>query len=127
MSNSFSNQVIAQGELFTKREEYNTDVYRLPKHLDEKVAKIHVQALGGELTTLSKDQAEYIGVEVEVRSSQSTTATERAGRPSAALSAARDTQQPLPHRLPLRARPARFPSPEQLNQPGDVHRDDVAA
>jgi adenosylhomocysteinase len=65
MSNSFSNQVIAQVELFTKHEEYNKDVYRLPKHLDEKVAKIHVLALGGELTTLSKDQAEYIGVDVE--------------------------------------------------------------
>jgi adenosylhomocysteinase len=65
MSNSFSNQVIAQIELFTKHEEYNCDVYRLPKILDEKVAKIHVQALGGELTTLTKDQAEYIGVDVE--------------------------------------------------------------
>ncbi|MEJ8281487.1 adenosylhomocysteinase [Pseudonocardia spirodelae] len=65
MSNSFSNQVIAQIELFTKHEEYNKDVYRLPKHLDEKVARIHVQALGGELTKLSKDQAEYIGVDVE--------------------------------------------------------------
>jgi adenosylhomocysteinase len=65
MSNSFSNQVIAQVELFTKNEEYNKDVYRLPKHLDEKVAKIHVLALGGELTTLTKDQAEYIGVDVE--------------------------------------------------------------
>ena len=65
MSNSFSNQVIAQVELFTKHEEYNKDVYRLPKVLDEKVAKIHVLALGGELTKLSKDQAEYIGVDVE--------------------------------------------------------------
>jgi adenosylhomocysteinase len=65
MSNSFSNQVIAQVELFTKHEEYNKDVYRLPKHLDEKVAKIHVEALGGELTKLTKEQAEYIGVDVE--------------------------------------------------------------
>jgi adenosylhomocysteinase len=65
MSNSFSNQVIAQIELFTKRDEYNIDVYRLPKALDEKVAKIHVEALGGELTKLTKDQAEYIGVDVE--------------------------------------------------------------
>jgi adenosylhomocysteinase len=65
MSNSFSNQVIAQIELFTKYEEYNKDVYRLPKILDEKVARIHVQALGGELTKLTKDQAEYIGVDVE--------------------------------------------------------------
>jgi adenosylhomocysteinase len=65
MSNSFANQVIAQVELFTKHEEYNRDVYRLPKILDEKVARIHVLALGGELTKLSKDQAEYIGVDVE--------------------------------------------------------------
>jgi len=65
MSNSFSNQVIAQVELFTRHEEYNNDVYRLPKILDEKVARIHVLALGGELTKLSKDQAEYIGVDVE--------------------------------------------------------------
>ncbi len=65
MSNSFANQVIAQIELFTKRDEYNNDVYRLPKILDEKVAKIHVLALGGELTKLTKDQAEYIGVDVE--------------------------------------------------------------
>jgi len=65
MSNSFSNQVIAQIEVFTKHEEYNNDVYRLPKHLDEKVAKIHVLALGGELTKLTKDQAEYIGVDVD--------------------------------------------------------------
>jgi adenosylhomocysteinase len=65
MSNSFSNQVIAQVELFTRYEEYNKDVYRLPKHLDEKVARIHVLALGGELTRLTKEQAEYIGVDVE--------------------------------------------------------------
>jgi len=65
MSTSFSNQVIAQLELFTKPDEWDKEVYRLPKHLDEKVAKIHVEALGGELTKLSKDQAEYIGVDVE--------------------------------------------------------------
>ncbi|MFG1781898.1 MULTISPECIES: adenosylhomocysteinase [Rhodococcus] len=65
MSNSFSNQVIAQIELWTKPDEYDNEVYRLPKHLDEKVAKIHVEALGGSLTKLSKDQAEYIGVDVE--------------------------------------------------------------
>lgn len=65
MSNSFSNQVIAQIELWTKPEEYDNEVYRLPKHLDEKVAKIHVEALGGTLTKLTKDQAEYIGVDVE--------------------------------------------------------------
>src|SRR5690349_23139486 len=65
MSNSFSNQVIAQIELWTKNDEYDNEVYRLAKHLDEKVAKIHVEALGGTLTRLSKDQAEYIGVDVE--------------------------------------------------------------
>ena len=65
MSNSFSNQVIAQIELWTKNDEYDNEVYRLPKHLDEKVAKIHVEALGGSLTKLSKDQAEYIGVDVD--------------------------------------------------------------
>ena len=64
MSNSFSNQVIAQIELFTKHDSYDNQVYRLPKILDEKVARIHVEALGGDLTKLSKDQAEYIGVEV---------------------------------------------------------------
>ncbi|MFL0180133.1 adenosylhomocysteinase [Mycobacterium sp. SMC-15] len=65
MSNSFSNQVIAQIELWTKGDEYDNEVYRLPKHLDEKVARIHVEALGGTLTKLTKDQAEYIGVDVE--------------------------------------------------------------
>ncbi|MDT7786868.1 MAG: adenosylhomocysteinase [Pseudonocardiales bacterium] len=65
MSNSFSNQVIAQIELFTKHEEYDNEVYRLPKVLDEKVARIHLEALGGKLTKLTKDQAEYIVVDVE--------------------------------------------------------------
>jgi adenosylhomocysteinase len=65
MSNSFSNQVIAQVELFTKHEEYDKEVFRLPKKLDEKVAKIHLDALGGELTKLTKEQAEYIDVDVE--------------------------------------------------------------
>ncbi|MDV2474896.1 adenosylhomocysteinase [Rhodococcus zopfii] len=65
MSNSFANQVIAQIELWTKPDEYDNEVYRLPKHLDEKVAKIHVEALGGTLTKLTKEQAEYIGVDVE--------------------------------------------------------------
>jgi adenosylhomocysteinase len=65
MSASFANQTIAQIELFTKYEEYNKDVYRLPKVLDEKVARIHVAALGGELTKLTKEQAEYIDVDVE--------------------------------------------------------------
>ena len=65
MSNSFSNQVIAQIELWTKNDEYDNEVYRLPKHLDEKVAKIHVEALGGSLTKLTKEQAEYINVDVD--------------------------------------------------------------
>lgn len=65
MSNSFSNQVIAQIELFTRRREYNREVYTLPKVLDEKVARIHVEALGGQLTKLTKEQAEHIGVDVE--------------------------------------------------------------
>ncbi len=65
MSNSFSNQVIAQIELWTKNDTYDNEVYRLPKELDEKVARIHVQALGGHLTKLTKEQAEYIGVDVE--------------------------------------------------------------
>ncbi|GHH68469.1 adenosylhomocysteinase [Streptosporangium violaceochromogenes] len=65
MSNSFTNQVIAQIELFTKTEEYPVGVYVLPKHLDEKVARLHLDALGVKLTTLTKAQAEYIGVNVE--------------------------------------------------------------
>ena len=65
MSNSFSNQVIAQIELWTKNNEYDNEVYRLPKKLDEKVARIHVQALGGHLTKLTKEQADYINVDVE--------------------------------------------------------------
>jgi adenosylhomocysteinase len=65
MSNSFSNQVIAQIELWTKNDEYDNEVYRLAKHLDEKVARIHVEALGGQLTKLTKEQAEYINVDVE--------------------------------------------------------------
>jgi adenosylhomocysteinase len=65
MSNSFANQTIAQIELFTKTEEYPTDVYVLPKHLDEKVARLHLEALGARLTTLRPEQAAYIGVPVE--------------------------------------------------------------
>ncbi|GGP93668.1 adenosylhomocysteinase [Streptosporangium pseudovulgare] len=65
MSNSFTNQVIAQIELFTKTEQYPIGVYVLPKHLDEKVARLHLDALGVKLTTLTKAQADYIGVDVE--------------------------------------------------------------
>jgi adenosylhomocysteinase len=65
MSNSFSNQTIAQIELFTKNDEYEKQVYVLPKHLDEKVARVHVEALGASLTKLTPEQAAYIGVPVE--------------------------------------------------------------
>jgi adenosylhomocysteinase len=65
MSNSFTNQVMAQIEIFTKTEQYPIGVYTLPKHLDEKVARLHLDALGVKLTTLSKDQADYIGIPVE--------------------------------------------------------------
>ena len=65
MSNSFADQTIAQIELYCNGDKYDNSVYRLPKILDEKVARIHVEALGGELTRLSKEQAEYIGVDVE--------------------------------------------------------------
>ena len=65
MSNSFTNQVMAQIELFTKTEQYPLGVYTLPKHLDEKVARLHLDALGVKLTTLTKEQADYIGVPVE--------------------------------------------------------------
>jgi adenosylhomocysteinase len=65
MSNSFTNQTIAQIELFTKNEEYERRVYVLPKHLDEKVARLHLDALGVKLTQLSAEQAAYIGVPVE--------------------------------------------------------------
>ena len=65
MSNSFTNQVIAQIELFTRSEDYPVGVYVLPKHLDEKVARLHLDALGVKLTKLSPDQAAYLGVPVE--------------------------------------------------------------
>ena len=65
MSNSFTNQTIAQIELFTKNDDYEKQVYVLPKHLDEKVARLHLDALGVKLTELSSDQAAYLGVPVE--------------------------------------------------------------
>jgi adenosylhomocysteinase len=65
MSNSFTNQVIAQVELFTRAGEYPLGVHVLPKHLDEKVARLHLDALGARLTTLTKEQANYIGVPIE--------------------------------------------------------------
>jgi adenosylhomocysteinase len=65
MSNSFTNQVIAQVELYTRPEDYPTGVYTLPKHLDEKVARLHLAALGVTLTELTKEQASYLGIPVE--------------------------------------------------------------
>jgi adenosylhomocysteinase len=65
MSNSFTNQTIAQIELFTKAEDYPVGVYVLPKHLDEKVARLHLDALGVRLTRLTREQADYIGVPVD--------------------------------------------------------------
>lgn len=65
MSNSFTNQTLAQIELWKNKDNYENDVYMLPKHLDEKVAQLHLSRLGAELTELSKDQADYIGVTVE--------------------------------------------------------------
>ena len=65
MSNSFTNQVLAQLELWNNTEAYKNEVYMLPKHLDEKVARLHLAKIGVELETLRTDQAEYIGVTVE--------------------------------------------------------------
>ena len=65
MSNSFTNQVLAQIELWNHKESYENKVYMLPKHLDEKVAKLHLEKIGVELTQLKKDQADYIGVKQE--------------------------------------------------------------
>ena len=65
MSNSFTNQTLAQIELWNNSENYGNEVYMLPKHLDEKVAKLHLSKIGVELTELKEDQADYIGVKVE--------------------------------------------------------------
>jgi len=65
MSNSFTNQTLAQIELWTNRDAYENEVYMLPKHLDEKVAKLHLAKIGVELTELREDQASYIGVTVD--------------------------------------------------------------
>jgi len=65
MSNSFTNQVLAQIELFTKGDDYEKDVYVLPKHLDEKVARLHLGRIGANLTTLTEEQAAYINVTVD--------------------------------------------------------------
>jgi len=65
MSNSFTNQVIAQIELFSRTDNYRNEVYVLPKHLDEKVARLHLDKLGAKLTVLTQEQADYINVPVE--------------------------------------------------------------
>lgn len=65
MSNSFTNQVLAQIELWSQGDKYENDVYVLPKHLDEKVARLHLDRIGAKLTTLSQEQADYINVPVE--------------------------------------------------------------
>ncbi|MBT4503705.1 MAG: adenosylhomocysteinase, partial [Gemmatimonadetes bacterium] len=65
MSNSFTNQVLAQIELFINHEKYPVGVYMLPKHLDEKVARLHLEKLGVVLDELSEDQADYLGIPVE--------------------------------------------------------------
>jgi len=65
MSNSFTNQTLAQLELWNNGSNYENKVYVLPKHLDEKVARLHLAHIGVQLTELSKEQADYIGVKVE--------------------------------------------------------------
>jgi adenosylhomocysteinase len=65
MSNSFTNQVLAQIEIYAHRENYPVGVYILPKKLDEEVARLHLSKIGARLTTLSKTQADYIGVSVD--------------------------------------------------------------
>ncbi|MBS0662300.1 MAG: adenosylhomocysteinase [Verrucomicrobia bacterium] len=65
MSNSFTNQTLAQLDLWKNRDTYKVNVYRLPKHLDEEVARLHLEKIGAKLTKLSKDQASYLGVPVE--------------------------------------------------------------
>jgi adenosylhomocysteinase len=65
MSNSFTNQTIAQIELASSKGKYQKKVYTLPKHLDEKVARLHLDKLGAKLTKLTADQAAYIGVPVD--------------------------------------------------------------
>jgi adenosylhomocysteinase len=65
MSASFTNQVLAQIELWTKGDDYNNEVYILPKHLDEKVARLHLDRIGVKLSKLNNEQAAYIGVSSE--------------------------------------------------------------
>ena len=77
MSASFTNQVLAQIELHKNAEAYGKDVVVLPKHLDEKVARLHLAKFDAELTVLSKEQADYIGVGAKAHSTRNTTATRR--------------------------------------------------
>jgi adenosylhomocysteinase len=65
MSNSFSNQVLAQMELFNHPDQYQNKVYVLPKKLDEMVARLHLEKIGADLSSLSEEQAAYIGIPVE--------------------------------------------------------------
>ncbi len=65
MSNSFTNQTLAQIDLWENKDSYQNKVYVLPKHLDEEVARLHLEKIGAKLTTLTKEQADYIGVPVE--------------------------------------------------------------
>ncbi len=65
MSNSFTNQTLAQLDLWKNKDNYKIDVYRLPKHLDEEVARLHLEKIGVKLTKLTKEQADYIGVKPE--------------------------------------------------------------
>ena len=65
MSSSFTNQVLAQIELYTRSDRYKNDVYVLPKHLDEKVARLHLDKIGAKLTKMSEKQASYIGIPAE--------------------------------------------------------------
>ena len=65
MSNSFTNQVLAQMELWLRGDNYGNEVYVLPKHLDEEVARLHLEKIGAKLTILTQEQADYINVKVE--------------------------------------------------------------
>ena len=142
MSNSFTNQVLAQIELFTKTEDYPVGVYTLPKQLDEHVARLHLDALGVRLTTLTKEQASYLGVPVDGPYKPDTTATDgrrgtddlrhvRSGvgqcRPAHRLGAARDAgarpagegvrQQAAVRRAPDRGLPAHHPGDGRPGRP----------
>jgi adenosylhomocysteinase len=77
MSNSFTNQCLAQLDLWANRDTNKIGVYRLPKKLDEEVARLHLDRIGVKLTKLTKKQADYLGVPAEGRTSRSIIATER--------------------------------------------------